>query len=89
MIPALLHPKDILMMLRHSSRAVPMRNQDFRLFVIQKLTRLETMMADLAGNGQPGRIQRLEDKVRAHDRWFWLMMGGGAVAGWLLERFFG
>ncbi|HEV8384006.1 MAG TPA: hypothetical protein VGQ11_03975 [Candidatus Acidoferrales bacterium] len=71
------------------SSEVPIRSHDFRLFVVQKLTLLETMIVDLAGNGQPGRIQRLEDKVRAHDRWLWLMMGGGAVVGWLLQRLFG
>ncbi len=66
-----------------------MRSHDFRLLVIQKLTLLETMMADLAGNGRPGRIQQLEDKVRSHDRLFWLLTGAGAVAGWLLQRFLG
>jgi hypothetical protein len=76
-------------MLKQTPHAVPIRHQDFRLLVVQKLTLLETMMADLAGNGQPGRIQRLEEKVRAHDRWFWLMLGGGAVAGWLLQRLLG
>jgi hypothetical protein len=74
---------------KRSSSEVPIRSHDFRLFVVQKLTLLETMIVDLAGNGQPGRIQRLEDKVRAHDRWLWLMMGGGAVVGWLLQRLFG
>jgi len=76
-------------MIRLSSPAVPVRSHDFRLLVIQKLTLLEAMMADLAGNGQPGRIQRLEDKARSHDRLFWLLTGAGAVAGWLLQRFFG
>ena len=73
-------------MLRPLTPAVPMRSQDFRLLVVQKLAFLETMMVELAGNGQPGRIQRLERKVRAHDRLFWLMTGAGAVVGWLLQR---
>jgi hypothetical protein len=73
-------------MLKLSTPAVPLRSQDFRLLVIQKLTLLETMMADLAGNGRPGRIQQLEDKVRSHDHLFWLLTGAGAVAGWLLQR---
>lgn len=76
-------------MLKHSNYAVPIRSHDFRLLVVQKLTLLETMMADLAGNGQPGRIHRLEDKVRAHDRLFWLITGAGVVFGWLLQRVFG
>ena len=74
-------------MLKPPSTAVPARSHDFRLLVIQKLTLLETMMAELAGNGQPGRIQQLEDKVRTHDRLFWLLTGAGALVGWLLERY--
>ena len=76
-------------MLRPSTTAIPVRSHDFRLLVIQKLTLLETMMADLAGNGRPGRIQQLEDKVRSHDRLFWVLTGAGAVVGWLLQRFIG
>ena len=75
-------------MLKQSTRAVPVRNQDFRLLVVQKLTLLEAMMVELAGNGQPGRIERLEEKVRAHDRLIWLMTGAGVVIGWLLQRVF-
>lgn len=74
-------------MLKPSSPAIPVRSHDFRMLVIQKLTLLETMMADLAGNGRPGRIQTLEDKVRSHDRLFWVLIGAGAVAGWLLQQF--
>jgi hypothetical protein len=46
------------------------------------------MMTSIAGNGQPGRLQQLEDKVRSHDRLFWLLTGAGIVFGWILERFF-
>jgi len=70
-------------------RIAPLREQEFRLKVVKKLARLETMLKDLAGNGQPGRIQRLEEKVRAHDRWLWSVAGGGMVAGWLLNKFLG
>ncbi len=76
-------------MLKQCTHAIPIRSQDFRLLVVQKLTLLETMLVDLAGNGQPGRIQRLEDKVRSHDRLIWLMTGAGAVVGWLLRQVFG
>jgi hypothetical protein len=75
--------------LKPSASVVPVRSHDFRLLVIQKLTLLETMMADLVGNGRPGRIQQLEDKVRSHDRLFWVLTGAGAVVGWLLQRFIG
>jgi len=76
-------------MLKPPTTAVPVRSHDFRLLVIQKLTLLETMMTSIAGNGQPGRIQQLEDKVRSHDRLFWVLTGAGAVVGWLLQRFIG
>ena len=76
-------------MLKPRTTVVPVRSHDFRLLVIQKLTLLETMMTSIAGNGQPGRIQQLEDKVRSHDRLFWVLTGAGAVVGWLLQRFIG
>lgn len=68
--------------------AVPARSHDFKLLVIQKLTLLETLMTSIAGNGQPGRLQKLEEKVHSHDRLFWLLTGGGIVFGWILERLF-
>jgi len=66
--------------------ALPIRSMDFRLFVVQKLTQLETMMTQLLGNGQPGRIQWLEEKVRTHDRLIWMATGAGVIVGWLLQR---
>jgi hypothetical protein len=65
------------------------REEDFRLQVMEKLTRLETMLAQLVGNGQPGRVQRLEEKVRRHDRVLWMVSGAGVVAGWLLKQLLG
>jgi hypothetical protein len=70
---------------RPAMQAVPMREEDFRLMVVQKLSRVETLLIELAGNGRPGRIQRLEDRVRAHDRLLWMSAGAGAVLGWLLR----
>ncbi len=67
-------------------KAVPLRDEDFRLMVVQKLSRLETLLTDLAGNGRPGRIQRLEDRVRLHDRVLWMATGAGALAGWLVRE---
>ncbi|HWQ03150.1 MAG TPA: hypothetical protein VNL38_01600 [Candidatus Nitrosotenuis sp.] len=68
-----------------ASAAAARSEQKFRLMVVRKLTRLETLLKELTGNGQPGRIARLEDKVRAHDRWLWTVAGAGLVAGWLLK----
>ena len=71
---------------KSSPQAVPVRSHDFRMMVIQKLAHLETMMEDIAGNGQPGRFHVLEDKVRSHDRLIWILTGAGVVVGWLLEQ---
>jgi hypothetical protein len=63
-----------------------MREEDFRLMVVQKLVRLETLLTELAGNGQPGRIRRIEDKLRLHDRFLWMAMGAGLLADWLIRE---
>jgi hypothetical protein len=68
---------------------VSLSEQEFRLRVVKKLAKLETLLRGLTGNGRPGRIERLEERVRAHDRWLWSVAGGGAVAGWLLNKFLG
>jgi hypothetical protein len=36
---------------------------DFQREVLDKLVRLETKMESLMGNGQPGRMKSVEDKV--------------------------
>jgi hypothetical protein len=36
---------------------------DFQREVLDKLVRLETKMDSLVGNGQPGRVKIVEDKV--------------------------
>lgn len=38
-------------------------NNEFQREVLDKLVRLETKMDTLIGNGQPGRIKQVEDKV--------------------------
>lgn len=91
--PAANHPVPAMRSERAIPRAVRMTNswreEDFRLQVMEKLTRLETMLAQLVGNGQPGRVQRLEEKVRRHDRVLWMVSGAGVVAGWLLKQLLG
>jgi hypothetical protein len=68
--------------------AIPKHEEDFRMMVVEKLSRLETLLNDLAGNGRPGRIHRLEEKVRLHDRILWMTAGAGLLAGWLLRQIF-
>jgi len=48
-----------------SDRELALRAIDieFQREVLDKLVRLETKMDNLAGNGQPGRVKVIEDKV--------------------------
>lgn len=56
-----------------------MDQNEFQDRVIEKLTRLETHMEGLIGNGQPGRITKLEDRIESlDDRWKW---SAGVITG--------
>jgi hypothetical protein len=41
---------------------------EFQREVLDKLVRLETKMEALVGNGQPGRVKTLEDKIAVLER---------------------
>ena len=41
---------------------------EFQREVLDKLIRLETKMDGLVGNGQPGRVKTLEDKIAVLER---------------------
>jgi hypothetical protein len=41
---------------------------DFQREVLDKLIRLETKMDGLVGNGQPGRVKLIEDKISVLER---------------------
>ncbi|MCU1301733.1 MAG: hypothetical protein JWQ87_2017 [Candidatus Sulfotelmatobacter sp.] len=51
-------------------------DESFKLFVVEKITALDTNMDGLVGNGQPGRVKILEDKVEQHGRYIY-----GAIIG--------
>jgi hypothetical protein len=57
----------------------------FRDYVVSSFTKINTQMESLLGNGQPGRIARLEAKVRRHDRLIWIAVGGATVLGWIVR----
>lgn len=52
-----------------------MEHEEFQLKVISALTRLETNMDSLVGNGQPGRVKELEDKVGFLQKIAWVGAG--------------
>jgi hypothetical protein len=41
---------------------------EFQREVLDKLVRLETKMETLIGNGQPGRVKQIEDKLSALEK---------------------
>lgn len=43
-------------------------DMEFQREVLNKLVRLETKMDSLVGNGQPGRVKMMEDKVAVLER---------------------
>jgi hypothetical protein len=53
-----------------NDRELALRSIDFEFQreVLDKLVRLETKMDSLAGNGQPGRVKLVEDKVAALEK---------------------
>lgn len=53
-----------------------MNSDDFQTHVIDMLARLDTKMEDLAGNGKPGRVSKLEDAVESLNKWRWIIAGG-------------
>lgn len=61
---------------------------DFQTHVIDMLARLDTKMEDLAGNGKPGRVSKLEDAVDSLNRWRWIIAGGALAVSVLVHFIF-
>jgi hypothetical protein len=57
---------------------------EFEKAVLSDLSILKTEMKLLLGNGQPGRVRQLEDRVEKHERAMQRMNGAGAVFGVLI-----
>lgn len=56
-----------------------MTTDDFQSHVIDTLARLDTKIESLIGNGQPGRVGKLEASVEELKRARWTL--GGAILG--------
>lgn len=69
-----------------------MTPEEFQLHVIDVLARLDENMESLVGNGQPGRVTKLEDKVEAlqKERWYagGVIAGGSAILGTVVHFLF-
>lgn len=57
---------------------------DFERQVLEDLTELKTKMQTLVGNGQPGRMQVLEERVERHEAFVQRAGGVGAAMAILL-----
>jgi hypothetical protein len=57
---------------------------DFEKQVLSDLAALKAEMKALMGNGQPGRLHELEEKVARHEAYANRAAGVGALAGTLL-----
>ena len=57
---------------------------EFEKTVLSDLSILKTEMKLLLGNGQPGRVARLEQRVEQHERVVQRMNGMGALLGVVL-----
>lgn len=54
---------------------------DFERQTIAMLAVLNTQMTTVVGNGQPGRLTKVEDRVSALERHFWKVIGASSACG--------
>ena len=59
-------------------------SQSFETQVLADLAVLKSQMRDLVGNGQPGRLRRLEQRVERHEASLERLAGVGALLVFLL-----
>jgi len=57
----------------------------FKMHVMESLGRLEANMTSLCGNGQPGRVSKLEAKVDKLEWYCAAAIGGGMFGSYLLS----
>lgn len=65
-----------------------MTQDDFQFHVVEALARLDTKMTSLVGNGKPGRVDQLEDKVDNLNKWRWITAGGAGTISALIHFIF-
>lgn len=57
---------------------------EFEKQVLADLATLKTEMKNLLGNGQPGRLRQIEQRVEKHEALVQRVAGVGTVVGFLL-----
>ena len=51
--------------------------------ITKSSTALEVKVTELMGNGQPGKIRRMEENIEAHNKFMWILfglLGAGSVS---------
>lgn len=61
---------------------------EFKTESAERIAILESQMRDLFGNGQPGRVSKLESKTDKHSRIIWVALGAWTVINALLAYAF-
>lgn len=62
-----------------------MEQQDFQNHVIEKLARLTTQMESLVGNGHPGRMGLIEERMAAVEKKVWTFSGMAVAASLIIH----
>lgn len=65
-----------------------MEHEEFQIKVIDSLARLETHMDSLVGNGQPGRVTKLEIAVAKLIRFKYFLFGAAIAISTLIHFLF-
>jgi len=60
-------------------------DQQFMLHVMECLGELHADMKSIVGNGQPGRLNKLENKVNKHDLYIASAVGAAVVLTYCLQ----
>jgi hypothetical protein len=60
-------------------------DQQFKLHVMECLGELRADMKSIVGNGQPGRLNKLEDKVNKHDLYIAGAVGAAVLLTYILQ----
>lgn len=60
-------------------------DEQFRMYVMETLGELKTDMKGIVGNGQPGRLSKLEAKVAKHEWYLAVAIGAALILGYVVQ----
>ena len=75
-------PTDIAELILSEIRSLRERFDEFTLDTEKRIATLESQMETIVGNGQPGRMTKVESDVKRLDRWkYWALGAGAGISG--------